>query len=319
MIIQNKLELSLFYGLLRIRKVEEEIARRYSQQKMRCPVHLSIGQEAIAVGVCHQLTSQDLVVSGHRAHAHYLSKGGNLKRMIAEIYGKKAGCAKGIGGSMHLVDLDAGFLGSTPIVGGSIPIGVGAAFHHVLQNNTKEIVVIFFGEGATEEGVWAESLNFASVQNLPVLFVCENNLYSVYSPLSVRQSKKRDRLGIAKAHGIEGVIGDGNNINEVYKLAQDAVGKVREKRTPFYLELNTYRYVEHCGPNPDDHLRYRPQKEVNFWKNRCPIQLAKEKLCKTDLHSMIEEIETEIQKEIEDAFTFAENASFPTVDKDFYA
>ena len=173
--VEEKISLDLFREMLRIRMIEEAIAGRYSEQQMRCPVHLSIGQEAVAVGVCKAILHSDYLISNHRAHAHYLAKGGSLKAMIAEIYGKQTGCCNGRGGSMHLVDQSVGMLGSTPIVGGSIPVAVGLAFATQLQRK-EQITIVFFGEGATEEGVFAECLNFPALRKLPILFVCGNNL-----------------------------------------------------------------------------------------------------------------------------------------------
>jgi TPP-dependent pyruvate/acetoin dehydrogenase alpha subunit len=288
--------LSLERELLRIRLIEEAIARRYVEQKMRCPVHLSIGQEAVAVGVCAHLTQSDYAVSGHRAHAHYLAKGGNLKRMMAEIYGKKTGCSGGRGGSMHLVDLEVGFLGSTPIVAGSIPIGVGAAFGSVLKRE-KRVVAIFFGEGATEEGVFVESLNFAALKNLPVLFVCENNLYSVYSPLEVRQPKGRSIPLLAEAHQIFSLQGDGNSLEEVSLLAEKGVEHIHQGRGPCLLEFETYRFREHCGPDNDP---YQPVEEVAHWRARDPLLTISPSICRE-----------EIEREIEEAFHFAETSPFP--------
>jgi TPP-dependent pyruvate/acetoin dehydrogenase alpha subunit len=284
---------ALAYSMLRIRMVEEAIAERYAQQEMRCPVHLSIGQEAVAVGVCQALLPTDYMVSNHRAHAHYLAKGGNLNRMIAEIYGKSSGCSKGRGGSMHLVDLDVGMLGSTPIVGGSIPVGVGAAFGSVLKGE-KRVTVIFFGEGATEEGVFSESLNFAALKRLPVLFVCENNLYSVYSPLAVRQPAARSRVRIALSHGMSAQKGMGNDVNEVHRIASAAVQQVRAGNGPYFLEFDTYRFREHCGPNRDDDLGYRPLEEVAYWESQCPL-----KKCASHLTAEMRQM---IQAEIEEAF-----------------
>ncbi|MFC2049418.1 thiamine pyrophosphate-dependent dehydrogenase E1 component subunit alpha [Chlamydiota bacterium] len=289
-----KQTLSLEQQVLRIRMIEEAIADRYPQQKMRCPVHLSIGQEAVAVGVCSQLKVSDYAVSGHRAHAHYLAKGGDLKKMIAEIYGKSTGCCGGRGGSMHLVDLSVGFLGSTPIVGGSIPVGVGAAFGARMKGEER-LVVIFHGEGATEEGVFAESLNFAALKKLPVLFVCENNLYSVYSPLNVRQPKERSIPLLAEAHGIFALQGEGNALDAVSTLAQKAVEHIRAGRGPALLELATYRFREHCGPDIDPYL---PKEEVAYWSGRDPA-LA------------LQEERSEIKREIEEAFAFAEASPFP--------
>ncbi len=294
-VTQVKELLSLEQQILRIRMIEEAIADRYAQQKMRCPVHLSIGQEAVAVGVSAHLKKTDYAVSGHRAHAHYLAKGGDLKKMVAEIYGKASGCCGGRGGSMHLVDLTVGFLGSTPIVGGSIPIGVGAALAAQMKREER-LVAIFFGEGSTEEGVFAESLNFAALKKLPVLFVCENNLYSVYSPLEVRQPRERSIPLIAEAHGIFALQGDGNCLDKVSTLTEKAVDHIRKGRGPALLELATYRFREHCGPDLDP---YQPQEEVAAWKARDPAL-------------SIPSAHPEISCEIEEAFDFAERSPFPT-------
>ena len=209
----------LYYEMLRIRMVEEYIAHSYSEKKMRCPIHLSVGQEATAVGVCAALDVEDKVLSAHRSHAHYLAKGGSLNRMIAELHGKSTGCAMGKGGSMHLIDLEAGLLAAVPIVGSTIPIGVGVAWG-IIQQGKSNIVVVFFGDGATEEGVFHESIDFASLKNLPVLFVCENNFYSVYSPLEVRQSPIRSLKNIVNSHGIECIHGDGNDVINVFKFCK---------------------------------------------------------------------------------------------------
>lgn len=302
--LTSALSKKLYFDMLRIRRVEEAIASRYPEQKMRCPVHLSIGQEAVAVGVCKTLLQTDQVISGHRAHAHYLAKGGDLKKMIAEIYGKATGCCKGRGGSMHLVDLEKGMMGSTPIVGGSIPVGVGLAFATALKKENR-VTAIFFGEGSTEEGVWAESLNFAALKKLPVLFVCENNFYSVYSPLHVRQPAERNRIAIAAAHGLYTDEGDGNDVEEVYEKTQTAVQRIREGKGPAFVEFTTYRYREHCGPNFDNHIGYRTQEEASFWEERCPLKRYQE------LHDA--NIETQISQEIEEAFRFAIESPFPEV------
>src|SRR3990167_1684775 len=229
--VERSISLDLFKRMLRIRLIEEAIAHRYQEQKMRCPVHLSIGQEAVAVGVCKAALHLDYLISNHRAHAHYLAKGGDLKKMIAEIYGKSTGCCLGRGGSMHLVDRSVGMYGSTPIVGGSLPVGVGLAFATQLKKES-DVTLIFFGEGSTEEGVFGESLNFAALKKLPVLFICENNFYSVYSPLNVRQPPQRDRVAIARAHGMVAKTGYGNDVEEVYRLASSAITSIREGNGP---------------------------------------------------------------------------------------
>ncbi|MCB1107762.1 MAG: thiamine pyrophosphate-dependent dehydrogenase E1 component subunit alpha [Chlamydiia bacterium] len=304
--------------MLRIRLIEETIADRYSEQKMRCPTHLSIGQEAIAVGVSEALKKEDFVMSNHRAHAHYLAKGGALKPMIAEIHGKKTGCAMGRGGSMHLVDLSVGMMGSTPIVANSIPVATGLAFASFLKGD-KKISVSYFGEGATEEGVFGESLNFAALKNLPILYVCEDNLYSVYSPVNVRQSKARNLVKIAEAHGMFAKEGDGNHVEESYTIAKEAIDFIQNGNGPAFIKLNTYRYREHCGPNYDTDLGYRSPEEVNLWLEKCPIETYKKKLFQEKIltEEDVAKMKEKIQNEIEEAFDFAKESPFPEFDPDY--
>ena len=300
----------LYESMLRIRLVEESIAERYSEEKMRCPTHLSIGQEAISVGVCSNLSIEDKVLSTHRAHAHYLAKGGCLKSMLAEIYGKVTGCSKGMGGSMHLIDKSVGFMGSTAIVGNTIPVAVGLGLALKLKKE-KLISCVFFGDAAIEEGVFFESINFAIIHKLPVLFICENNLYSVYSGLDVRQPKGRKIFEMVKALGIETDHGDGNKIEEVYKKTSFAKKKILEGKGPQFIEFETYRHREHCGPNYDNTLGYREEKEFLAWKNRDPLRSFFEN--ETDLDS---EIMSRISKEIEQAHEFADKSDYPS-EKDF--
>ena len=305
----------LFEDMLRIRLISEAVAARYPEQQMRCPVHLSIGQEGVASGVCAALERTDYLVSTHRPHAHYLAKGGSLRGMISEFYGKATGCCSGRGGSMHLIDLDVGMLGSTPIVGGSLPVAVGAAFGTLLAG-TSEVTVVFFGDGTTEEGVFLESLNFAALKELPVIFVCENNLYSVYSPLSVRQHPDRDRSGIARAHGMPAVHADGNDAELVYTHARDAVARARAGGGPTYLEFDTYRWREHCGPYYDNDLGYRTEAEFLEWRERDPVALARRRSLEAGeiTQAGIAALESAIASEIEDAFAFALAAPFPDDD-----
>ena len=207
---------ALFYSMLRIRRVEEAIADRYSEQEMRCPMHLCIGQEAIAAGVCAALEGADMVFSNHRAHGHYLAKGGSLDSMMAELYGRSTGCCGGRGGSMHLIDLNVGFMGATPIVGGTVPLAAGAAWKAQLRS-TGQVVTVFFGDGCFEEGVVHETMNFAALHKLPILFVCENNQFSVYTRWEDRQAA-RPIFKIAQAHGLEARAGNGNDVEEVFHL-----------------------------------------------------------------------------------------------------
>ena len=306
---------NLFRSILRIRIIEERIASKYSEKKMRCPTHLSIGQEAVPVAVSAFLEKTDFAVSTHRGHAHYLSKGGNLNAMIAEIYGKSTGCSKGRGGSMHLIDKEVGFMGSSAIVGNSIPVGVGLALSNELKNNSN-ISVVYLGDGAIEEGVFYESVNFAIVRNLRVLFICENNLYSVYSPLSVRQPKNRKISKMVESFGIEVDECDGNNLEECFKVAQQATAFVRDTSKPYFLEFFTYRHREHCGPNFDNDLGYRSEKEFDNWKLRDPLENLKNDLIDSRIITIsdFDSYELDINKEVDEAFEFAENSPFPKSD-----
>ena len=307
-----------FCSMLRIRRIEEVLAERYPEGEMRCPMHLCIGQEAIAVGVCAALGGSDVVFSNHRAHGHYLAKGGNLDRMIAEIYCRSTGCCGGRGGSMHLIDLEVGFKGSTPIVGGTIPLAVGAALASKMKG-VDQVVVAFFGDGAFEEGVVHESLNFAALKNLPLIFVCENNGYSVYSSLEERQPK-RPIAPIPKSHGWEIHSGDGNDIQAVVDISREAVSRVRQDKGPQFLELETYRWLEHCGPNEDDHLGYRPTQELKKWKEKCPIKRTQKYLLDEGLISenKLVSIQETIESEIHKAFEFARLSPAPTPETLFH-
>ena len=310
--MRAKLLKELFYQMLRIRLAEEKIAELYPKQEMRCPVHLCIGQEAVAVGVCENLTRDDYVFSGHRSHGQYLAKGGDLKAMLAELYGKVTGCSRGKGGSMHLVDLSVGYLGATPIVASTIPIGVGTAFGSVMRGE-KRLTVIFFGEAATEEGVFHESINFAQLKKLPVIFVCENNLYSVYSPLSVRQPEGREVFNVAKGHGVESFQGNGNDVIEVYQMTQKAAERARQGKGPTFLEFKTYRWREHCGPYYDNDLGYRTEAEFLEWKKRCPIEKLKKQLLRQAIlgEKHIAQMTLGLQTEIDNAVNFAKESPFP--------
>lgn len=302
----------LFFTMLRIRLVEEKVAELYPEQEMRCPIHLSIGQEAIAAGVCATLYPTDAVFSNHRAHGHYLAAGGNLKAFLAEMYGKATGCCQGKGGSMHLIDLEAGFMGSAPIVGGTIPVAVGAALGAVMQGLNK-VVVVFFGEATTEEGVFHESANFAALKNLPVVFVCENNLYSVYTGMSERQPLGREVYALAKSHNIPSFQGDGNDVGQVYQMTTEAVQRARSGGGPTFLEFKTYRWREHCGPNYDNDLGYRTEAEFQEWKVRCPIQGTQAQLLEQGILTAqdLDEMIGVISSEVEEAVSFAKSSPFP--------
>lgn len=304
----------LFRSMLRIRRVEETLANRYIEQEIRCPVHLCIGQEAIAVGVCAALAPSDPIFSNHRAHGHYLAKGGNLNAMVAELYGRATGCCGGRGGSMHLIDLDVGFMGATPIVGGTVPLAVGSAWASSLKQ-TGQVTAVFFGDGCFEEGVIHESMNFAALHKLPVVFICENNGFSVYTERDERQPD-RPIHRVAEAHGITAFSGNGNDVEEVLSISEQAIGNARRGMGPQFLEFRTYRWREHCGPNFDDDLNYRSAHEIMAGTSDCPISGYAAKLKQEDetFCREIERYETEILVEIAAAFEFALSSEKPSIE-----
>ena len=310
--MSTDLSLKLFRTMYRIRAVEEEIARRYPEGKMRCPVHLSIGQESIPAAFAECINTTDFAVSTHRGHAHYLAKGGNLNAMIAEIYGKATGCAKGKGGSMHLIDLGVNFMGTSAIVGNSIPVGVGLALSAQLKG-TNQISCVFLGDGAVEEGVFYESVNFAAVRQLPVLFICENNLYSVYSPLSVRQPNGRSIAKMVEAMGLKVAIGNGEDVLSTHNIINNAVTEIRNGSGPQFLEFSTYRWREHCGPHFDNNIGYRTEQEFLAWQERDPLCRLEVDFQHTSpsVIKHVDEIKAQITAEIKEAFEFAESALFP--------
>ena len=304
--------LAMYEIMLRIRRFEERIADVYPEQEMRCPTHLSIGQEAAAVGVCTALRQDDYIFSTHRCHAHYLAKGGDPRRMIAELYGKKTGCTGGKGGSMHLTDEYVGMMGTSAIVGSSIPIAVGAALAFAMQG-TDRVAVAFFGDAAPEQGVFHESLNFSALRRLPVVFVCENNLYATQSPIDKRQPLNN----IFKRGEIYGVLGDrvdGNDVLAVYLAARRAVERCRRREGPSLLELSTYRWREHVGPNYDYDMGYRTKEELEEWMERCPVERWSEQLLAAEITSKdnLELIALKIDKEVESAFALAKADPVPS-------
>ena len=312
--------LDLFFDMLRNRRIEEEIARRYADQEMRCPVHLSIGQEAVSAGVCLALEREDQIVSTHRAHVHYLSKGGDLRRMLAEFHGKASGCCGGRGGSMHLLDPDVGMLLSLPIVSSGIPIAVGAALA-MKQTQSRSIAVAFLGDAAVEEGAFHEAANFASLHRLPVLFVCENNLYSVYTDLKARQPD-RPLEALGQAHALASVTADGNDAETVFNLTLEAAERARRGRGPSLLVFNTYRWLEHCGPSYDNDIGYRTEAEFLDWKARDPLEALRRRLRSDgDLTPEAEDrLRRRIDREIDEAFQFALESPLPaSVDGGVYA
>jgi len=303
----------LFFSMLRIRIIEERIADLYPRGEMRCPVHLCTGQEAVAAGVCGALTPEDYALSGHRSHGHYLAKGGDLRSMMAELFGKATGCCAGRSGSMHLIVPSEGVLASVPILSSTIPIAAGVAFASGLLGQSSRVTVIFLGDAATEEGAFHETLNFAALKRLPIIFVCENNLYSVYTRIDDRQPAGRSVTELARAHAMPAEHGDGNDVLEVFRLAGVGIERARRGEGPTLLEFDTYRWREHCGPSFDNHLGYRTEKEFLEWKKRCPIERMEQWLLERRWTSKVE-IDAEvgrIEKEFAEAVDFARNSPFP--------
>jgi TPP-dependent pyruvate/acetoin dehydrogenase alpha subunit len=302
-----------FYrSLYRIRRVEEEIARIYLTDKIQSPVHLSIGQEAVSVGVCEALQHDDVVFGTYRSHALYLAKGGDLKKMIAELYGKATGGSKGKGGSMHLIDAQKGVMGTSAIVGTTIPQAGGYAYALKVQGGDR-LVVSFFGDGAVEEGVFHETLNFASLKQLPIIFICENNLYAILSPQRNRQLLD-NIFEQAQVHGIPAKRIDGNDVLEIYASVKAAAQAIRSDQSgPQFFECRTYRWRDHVGPEEDFHLGYRTRDEAMPWMVNDQVRRIGEML---DIQTR-KRVEAEVEAEIRAAFEFAEASPFPQ-DEELY-
>lgn len=307
--------IELYTMMLRIRLVQLKIGELYHEDQMKTPVHLCIGQEAIPAGVCANLNINDYVFSNHRGHGHYLAKGGNLRAMIAELYNRETGCSRGRGGSMHLIDTSVGLLGSSSIVSGSIPIATGAALGAVLQKNCR-VAVAFFGDAAVEEGVLYESVNFALLKKLPVIYVCENNFYAVCSPLSNRQAKDAIYQRF-EGLGIPSYKIDGNNVLEVYQVAKKAINNAHDGNGPSFLECRTYRIKDHHGNTSGVEIGYRMQEEVDYWIARCPLKNFEVFLIEQKILTVkeIQDFESTLNKEIAEAFSFAQESPLPDANK----
>lgn len=304
-------EIGLLRAMLRIRRVEEALADVYPQGVIRTPTHFSIGQEAVAVGVCSALRTTDQIFSGHRCHAHYLAKGGDLRRFVAELYGRETGCSRGRGGSVHLIDTPAGMMGSSAILGGSVALALGAAF--AMQYDKRDaIAAVFHGDAVMEEGMIWECFNVAVLKRLPVVFVCENNRYSTNTHYSRRQPPIpiHER---AKGMGVAAAYVDGNDVVAVAACAGRMVEACRRGGGPQLIEAETYRIREHVGPLLDYRLGIRSQAEVEAWIEKCPVKRLRESLTArgalTDQE--LAEMERGIRREIEEALAFAQAGAWP--------
>ena len=309
--------LGFYRAMLRIRRIEEEIERRYHQDQMKTPIHLVIGQEATSVGACAALRRADRLYSSHRTHGNYLAKGGDLKAMLSEMHCRANGCAGSRGGSMHLIDKAVGMAGTSAIVGGAVPIAVGAALAAQRQRR-DDVVMVFLGDATCEEGVTSESLNFAALHRVPIVFFCENNFYSVQSPLATRQPG-RVLHKWAATYDMPAVEVDGMNVLAVFDAAEAAVERARAGGGPTFIEAPCYRYRAHGGAGDDSRTGYRDVAEREAWEAVDPIALCGEYLREARVLSekKVSAMEAEIAAEIAEAFEYALSSANP-VEADLY-
>jgi len=305
--------LALYRMMVRIRLCEEALVEPILTGEVKCPVHLYSGQEAVAVGVASVLHDTDYLFGNHRSHGHYLAKGGDMCAMVAEIFCRETGCARGRGGSMHLVAPERGMLGAAPIVAGTVALAVGAAMASVARDDGR-VAVAFFGDGAVGEGVLHESLNFAALRKLPVLFVCENNLYSTHLP--IRECRVREEIAeIAAPYGMSSVAVDGNDVLAVHRAAGELTAACRRGAGPGFIECKTYRLRGHVGPDDNiqgTHTDIRSEAEVSAWRARDPVATFRAKLNDGGVPvAALEETEKEAAAEVNDALAFARASAFP--------
>ncbi|MBI5787363.1 MAG: thiamine pyrophosphate-dependent dehydrogenase E1 component subunit alpha [Candidatus Schekmanbacteria bacterium] len=309
--IPVSIQIELLRLMLLMRRFEEKIIEVYPAQDMKTPVHLYIGEEAIAAGVCVHLRRDDVIFSTHRSHGHCLAKGMSPQALLAEFYGRVTGCCKGKGGSMHPVDPDNGILGTSAIVGGGIALAVGAALAAKMKK-TDSLAVTFFGDGATDEGIFHESLNFASLKKLPVIFVCENNFYATNSPQRARQP--HDNIAKrAAGYAIPGFQIDGNDVLGIYNLAKIACRRARYGLGPTLVECRTYRWKGHVGPDCDYEKGCRPKDELEDWMEKCPVKAYSEYLIANDLvdAAEIKKLTSLIDRELDEALKSAQAGAYP--------
>lgn len=308
--IPMRLLRAMYVTMLRIRRFEEQVADLDEAGEIKTPCHLYIGQEAIATGVCAALQRKDYVWGGHRSHGHYLAKGGDLRAMMAELYGKSTGCSKGRGGSMHLVGPGVGFPGTVPLVAATIPLAVGAGLASKMRGD-DQVSVSFFGDGATEEGHFHESVNLAAVYRLPVLFVCENNFYSSHMHLLERRAED-NIYKLGEAHGIPGIRLDGNDVTAVYQATVEAIRRARTGDGPTLLECRTYRWRGHVGPSWDMDVGVKRRDELKDWLPKDPVARTRARLLKLGVRQEeFDQIEKEIRAEVEEAVVFARKSPYP--------
>ena len=302
--------IKMYTQMVRVRCFEEKLVEMFARGTMPGLAHLSIGEEAVAVGACNALRDDDYITSTHRGHAHCIAKGASLDRMMAELFGRETGYCGGKGGSMHIADFEKGILGANGIVGGGIPIAAGAGLGIQIQGRDS-VVVCFFGDGASNQGGFHESANLAAIWKLPVIYVCENNLYGISMSQSRHQAIK-DIADRAVAYGMPGRSIDGNDVLVVWQTVQEAVDRARKGAGPTLIECKTYRWRGHHEGDPNRGAKYRSPEEIAAWMAKCPIDRLKGVLLKQGIEpQMLEEILHTAQKEIEDAVRYAQNSPVP--------
>ena len=307
-------KLKMLKDMMVIRKFEDDIKRLFKSGLVEGAIHCYTGEEAVAVGICHALLKDDYIFSTHRGHGHAIAKGCDLKKVFAELMGRSTGLSSGMGGSMHLFDLENGLMGGNGIVGGGIPLSLGTAYS-AKYRGTNQVTVCFFSEGASNQGTFHEALNMAALWQLPLVFVCENNLFAATTP-SYKTLSNPDVAARAAGYAIPGVIADGNDVLDVYEKALVAVERAREGKGPTLLECKTYRVEGHCMVLKDL-LQHRPKDVVESWSQRDPIELLVQNLFReTDIDRDIRRnLEMEINHEFNEAIEFAKASPFPDVSK----
>lgn len=300
--------IQMYSSMVRIRQFEDRVYLLFLEGEMPGTIHLYQGQEAVAAGVCANLKREDLITSTHRPHGHAIAKGVSLRSLMAELFGKKTGCCEAKGGSMHMGDMDVGMLPAIAIVGGGIPVATGLALASKMMDLNR-VAVSFFGDGATSEGAFHEAVNMGAIWNLPIVYVCENNLYGASTHQS-KVMKVKNVADRASSYGIPGKVVDGNDIFSVYRAAKEAILRAREGDGPTLLECKTYR---RGGHSRSDACRYRAKEEEKVWLAKDPIFRAKEKLLKMQIltEKKVKEIEEKVKEEIEDAIAYARKSPSP--------
>jgi TPP-dependent pyruvate/acetoin dehydrogenase alpha subunit len=303
--------LGMYRMMVTIRRFEETLRDLFFQGQIPGFVHVSIGEEAVPTGVCATLTDKDYITTTHRGHGHMLAKGGKLAPMMAELFGKRTGYCKGKGGSMHIVSYELGILGANGIVGGGIPIATGAALASSFRGNDA-VAVAFFGDGASNEGTFHESLNLAGLWKLPVVYVCQNNAYAEFTPTSESTSVK-DIAVRAQGYNMPGVIVDGNDVLAVYEAMQTAVARAKRGDGPTLIEAKTYRWEGHVVGEEAFVGTYRPAEEIAAAKLRCPIVLFTQRMLSTGFIAEAElaRIAGEVQRDLDAAVAFAQSSPLP--------